>query len=164
MRRSDWSTSYHNSKETFQCLASTSHTCAVQIYLHRSQRWQKRMGFQLGLVLYEFGVEHRDVNSRHWTKKVAIKPKICSVTHYVHDKYDDLFLQCNMLQRAVQKLLLFSNSLTNLLRPKDEPNIEREVLVSAWAVEPPVETGAGAKCRTTLLSQTIFGGRSFHFG
>ena len=36
-------------------------------------------------------------------------------------------------------------------------------MVSAWAVEPPVETGAGAKCRTTLLSQTIFGGKKLPF-
>ena len=86
------------------------------------------------------------------------------MTHYVHDKYDDLFRQLQHASKSRSKVAAsLANSLTNLLRPKDEPNIEREVLVSAWAVEPPVETGAGAKCRTTLLSQTIFGGKKLPF-
>ena len=39
-----------------------------------------------------------------WTKSNAIKPKICSVTHYVHDKYDDLFRRMQHASNSSSKV------------------------------------------------------------
>jgi serine/threonine protein kinase len=175
-------------EKNFNALLPTCHSCAVQdVFRIENSSMSRKFGFPIGTcIIYEFSIEHVDVNSRHFNIHKHLnnyKPKVCAVTHYVHDVYDNHFYNDKTESlhgthnyhesNSTKKKSGAADSFKLLIKEKTTPNTEKEILVTAWAIEPP--TASSSKdccvnndqdyptCKVTLLSQTVFGGKKLPF-
>ena len=93
--------------------------------------------------------------------------------------YDDHFYKdkINFLHKThdypesnfAKKTPNLADSFKLLMKKKTTPNTEKEILVTAWAIEPPTVSlpkdsclnneQDNSTCKVTLLSQAVFGGK-----
>ena len=172
-------------EKNINALLPISHSCIVQdTFRIEDATMAKQYGFPIGTcIIYEFSIEHINVNSRHLDAKENLnycRPKVCPVTHFIHDQFDDQFYKIKRLKTKEKNYFnmkgsnktdgqssSLKKSMSNLFKRK-VPNVEKEILLNAWAIEPPAEKkendgSIDAKCKVTLLSQTIFGGKKLPF-